>query len=304
MEEQVTEIVSEITKFSTRDGPGIRTTVFLKGCPLRCKWCSNPETFEKRKRLYYVSRRCSHCGRCQMVCPQGAISSRYNYYSRIDRKKCDGCMKCVEVCLNHALSVSGEVYTVDEIVKIIERDKVFYGDDGGVTISGGEPLSSAEFVLGVFRKCREKGIGTVLDTTGYGDTAKLREILEVTDLVLLDIKQMDAELHQKWTGVSNQLIQQNAAIIMDTVPTRISIPLIPGVNDNPENIKLTAELVLAHGVKNIDLNLFHTLGADKYHFLGKQSPYHKFGRLEQATVDSVVSLLKQYGLDVGIGRML
>lgn len=297
-------IVSEILKFSTKDGPGIRTTIFVKGCPLRCKWCSNPETFEKKVQLFYIPQRCTQCGRCEALCPQQAISNRYNYPTRIDRKACDMCLKCVDACYNKAYKISGEEYTVDELMKIVERDKVFFRKDGGLTISGGEPLSSASFVLEMFKRCKEKGIGTVLDTTGYGDEAMLREILKYTDMVLLDIKHMDPEEHMKWTGVSNELIHKNARIIAQTVETRISFPLIAGANDSDRNIHATARFAHELGVKTIDLNPLHTLGAGKYRYLGKCSPYGRFGELGDDDIARAVGIIKEHGVQANVGRMM
>ena len=304
MESARTAIVSEITNFSTRDGPGIRTSVFLKGCPLRCKWCSNPETFEKKRKLFYIAKRCRQCGKCETVCPQQAISSRYTSPFRIDRKKCNECMKCVDACLYDALRISGEVYTADRLMQVIERDKCFYGEDGGLTISGGEPLSNGAFVLEIFRRCKAQGIGTVLDTTWYGEPRMLQEILAYTDLVLLDIKLMDPAAHKKWTGVSNELIQQNAKIITSTVETRISLPLIADVNSTPENLHATARFAVEHGVKHIDINPLHTLGAGKYHYLGKRSPYGRFRKLEKPELDEVAEIFHSYGLQTGFGRMM
>lgn len=302
--QELSAIVSEITNFSTRDGPGIRTTVFLKGCPLRCKWCSNPETWEKREMLFYIPKRCHHCGACEAACPQGAINSNYVSPFRISRRKCDGCMKCKQVCLYDAFRISGQRYTVDELMAVIERDKCFYGTDGGVTVSGGEPLSSGEFVLELFKRCKDAGIGTVLDTTGYGNALILQEILAYTDLVLLDLKQMDPEKHRKWTGVSNERILKNAKIILSTVETRISLPLIGGVNDDAENIHATAKFAAENGAKHVDMNPLHTLGAGKYHYLGKHSPYGQFRKLEKSEVDEVAEIFRSYGLHVGVGRMM
>ena len=304
MAESLSALVSEITNFSTRDGPGIRTSVFLKGCPLRCKWCSNPETFEKKQMLFYMANRCRHCGACEAACPQKAISSHYTSPFRINRKLCDRCMLCVDVCLYNALQISGEWYTTDQLMKVIERDKCFYGKDGGVTISGGEPLMNGQFVLEIFRRCKEQGIGTVLDTTGYGDSGLLQEILAYTDLVLLDIKQMDPDLHKKWTGVSNELIHKNAELITSTVETRISLPLVAGVNADPEHIHATAKFAVAHGVKHIDINPLHTLGAGKYHYLGKRSPYGRFRTLEKPELDEVAEIFHSYGLQAEFGRMM
>lgn len=304
MDAPLTALVSEITNFSTRDGPGIRTSVFLKGCPLRCKWCSNPETFEKKVLLFYIPKRCQGCGKCEALCPQQAISSRYKHPFRVDRKKCDKCMKCVDTCMYHAFQVSGQEFTVDQLMKVIERDKCFYGKDGGVTISGGEPLSNGEFVLEIFKRCKAQGIGTVLDTTGLGDTELLKKILEYTDLVLLDIKHMDSEMHKKWTGVPNELIQKNAKIIMNSVETRISLPLVADVNNGAENIHATAKLAVENGVKHIDINPLHFLGAGKYNYLGKCSPYKQFRKLEKSEISEVVEIFHSYGLQTGIGRMM
>lgn len=304
MKEELSAIVSEITNFSTRDGPGIRTSVFVKGCPLRCKWCSNPETWEKREMLFYMPKRCHHCGACEAACPQGAISSNYSSPFRISRKKCVECMKCKEVCLYDAFRISGQRFTVDELMKVIERDKCFYGEDGGVTISGGEPLSSGEFVLEIFKRCKAQGIGTVLDTTGYGNTILLEEILTYTDLVLLDLKQMDSEKHKKWTGIPNDRILKNAKLITSRVETRISLPLIGGVNDERENIHATAKFAVENGVKHIDINPLHTLGAGKYNYLGKRSPYGQFRKLEKSEVDEVAEIFRSYGLHAGVGRMM
>ena len=297
-------LVSEITGFSTKDGPGIRTSVFLKGCPLRCKWCANPETFVKEQMLMYMPNRCFRCGACEAACPEGAI--RHDVWSifRIDRKKCTRCMECLSACMHDAFRISGEWYTVDDLMKVILRDKCFYGEDGGVTISGGEPLMSADFVLEVFRRCKENEVGTVLDTTGLGDPEKLREILKYTDLVLLDLKVMDPEKHRAWTGVSNEKILENAEIILRTVPTRISVPFIHGVNSDPENVRKTAEFAAKRGAAAIDLNPLHTLGAGKYHFLGKRSPY---GRLQEPTdseIREAVSIIESYGIPANVGRMM
>lgn len=297
-------LVSEITNFSTRDGPGIRTSVFLKGCPLRCKWCSNPETFEKKQMLFFMASRCRQCGACALTCPQKAIRLGQSSVFRIDRKKCDSCMKCVDACLYNALQMSGEWFTTDQLMHVIERDKCFYGTDGGVTISGGEPLMSGKFVLEIFQRCKEQNIGTVLDTTGYGDSDLLHEILRYTDLVLLDIKQMDPVLHKKWTGVSNELIHQNAEIITSSVETRISLPLVGGVNDTAENLHATAKFAVSHGIKHIDINPLHTLGAGKYHYLGKRSPYRQFHTLEKPELDEVAEIFHSYGLQVSFGRMM
>lgn len=300
----MTGLVSEITNFSTRDGPGIRTTVFLKGCPLRCKWCSNPETMKPYPQLYYIPSKCKGCGKCVSVCPHGAISEYYARYNRVDRHKCDLCMKCIDTCLHKAFKKSGETYTVERLLGLLERDRPFFGEKGGLTVSGGEPLLQGEFVKELFRQCKVCGISTVLDTSGFGDTELLRKILAETDLVLLDIKHMDPAAHLKWTGRSNELILKNAAVIAQTVEARISLPLITDVNDSPENIHETARFAVEHGIEWIDVNPFHELGKGKYHYLGKHSPYGRFRQLEKEKIESTITIFKQYGLHTTIGRMM
>lgn len=300
----LTGLVSEITSFSTMDGPGIRTTVFLKGCPLRCKWCSNPETWEKRKALYYIPKKCKGCGKCEQVCPNRAISSRYTYPTRIDRKKCNLCFKCVETCPNRAFKISGREYTVREMLAFLEKEKIFYSKEGGLTFSGGEPLMQDQFVYEVFKACRDNKISTVLDTSGFGNTDSLKKILEYTDLVLLDIKLMNDNLHKKWTGISNKLILKNAAVIASTVPVRISLPLIQGVNDTKENLYATAEFALANGISHIDVMPLHTLGAGKYRYLGMYSPYAFFSKLNKNDLNYSIELLRRFGLEVSLGRMM
>ena len=252
----------------------------------------------------YMPNRCFECGACEAVCPEQAIRGNRHSMFRIDRKKRTRCMKCLEVCLHDAFRISGKWYTVDELMKVILRDECFYGEDGGVTISGGEPLMSAPFVLEIFRRCREQGIGTVLDTTGLGDPAMLEEILKYTDMVLLDLKVMDPEKHRQWTGVSNEKILENARRIIPKVPTRISVPLIRGVNSDVDNIRETARFASELGAIAMDLNPLHTLGKGKYHFLGLRSPY---GRLEEPTEEEVQAAkqaAEAFGIPVGIGRMM
>lgn len=297
-------MVSEITSFSTHDGPGIRTTVFLKGCPLRCRWCSNPETWNPVFQLYYMERKCSGCTKCEKACPKQAIGPVSQGKDRIRREDCTLCKTCLDVCLPGAYRISGTVFEAQELFHKIQRDKPFFGRDGGLTVSGGEPLGQPEFVRELFSLCKQDGISTVLDTSGYGRWEDLENILPFTDLVLLDIKAMNNEVHQKWTGVSNTLILENAARIAAAVPVRISLPLIPGVNDDKENLQKTAEFAQKHKIAWIDLNPFHALGAAKYESLGMESPYGQFRSLEKEEVERAAALFRQYGLEVSVGRMM
>lgn len=297
-------VVSEITSFSTHDGPGIRTTIFVKGCPLRCAWCSNPETWTKERLLFLHAGRCVMCGACAEVCIPGAIRIGGPVGELIDRSLCTRCFACCESCLQKALSVSGEVYDVDRAFRLIEREMPFYGKDGGLTISGGEPLASPGFTIGLFRRCKEAGVSTVLDTTGYADEETLRAALAWTDLVLLDLKHMDAAAHEKWTGVPNDLILANAELIAATVPTRVSFPLVPGANDSDENLEATARFCAEHGIGWVDVNPLHTLGATKYEALGMASPYEGLARPSAAEVARARGVFERFGIKTTNGRMM
>lgn len=297
-------MISEITNFSTHDGPGIRTTVFVKGCPLRCRWCSNPETWNSVFQLYFMQRKCTGCKKCEAVCPQGAIGPVSRGKDRILRENCNLCKKCLDVCLPGAYRISGTVYEAEELFRKIQRDKPFFGKDGGLTISGGEPLGQPEFTREMFAMCRQDGISTVLDTSGYGKWEDLDKILNYTDLVLLDVKIMDEEIHKKWTGVSNRIILENGRRIAERVPVRISVPLIPDVNDSVENLQKTADYAKSCGIRWIDLNPLHVLGAAKYESLGMESPYLSFRTMEKEEVEKAVSFLRKNGLQVSVGRMM
>jgi pyruvate formate lyase activating enzyme len=297
-----TGMITEIKKFATHDGPGIRTTVFLKGCPLHCRWCSNPETIASHSQLYFLPKRCKSFGACVDICPEKAVSM--DMEAKVDRKKCTLCMKCVDECPNGAFKQIGEIYTLSDLIREIEKDKPFYGKEGGVTLSGGEPLFQAGFALQVLRGSKEIGISTVLDTSGCAASEVVREIMEYTDLVLLDIKHMDPDMHRQGTGVDNALILKNARIMASMRKVRVSLPLIPDYNDSEENLSATAEFARSLGVDHIDINPLHKLGADKYSCLGLKSPYDAYRSLDKQEVMKARDIIKASGLKVTVGRMM
>ena len=297
-----TGLVTEIKKFATHDGPGIRTTVFLKGCPLKCKWCSNPETISPYSQFYFVAKRCKNYGGCVDVCPVGAITM--DNAAKIDRTKCTLCMECVNACPHGAFRQVGTYMSVDEVMEEIEKDTPFYGKDGGMTLSGGEPLYQSGFALSLLMRCHDKGISTVLDTCGYASPEIVKKAMDYTDLVLLDLKHMDPEMHKKGTGVDNALILKNARLIAEKTRVRISLPLIPDYNDSKENLSATAQFAKSLGVDHIDVNPLHILGTDKYTCLGLKPPYDLFRGLENNDVLRARDILEEAGMQVTIGRMM
>lgn len=258
-------IIFDIQRYSIHDGPGIRTTVFLKGCPLKCFWCQNPESQAIKPQVLLNKSKCSLCGKCVIICPNGA-NSLSEESSTIDRSKCLGCGKCAEVCPNQARRLAGKCLTINEIMDEILKDKKFYDNSGGgITLSGGEPTTQPEFALAILRSCKEEGLHTTLDTCGYSRWPTLQKLLKYTDLVLYDIKCIHLEKHYEATGKPNNLILDNAKKIAKYKRMRIRVPLIPGFNDFPEDIRAIVRFVKAElGSVDIDLLPYNKLGESKY----------------------------------------
>lgn len=266
-------VIFDIQRFSLHDGPGVRTLVFLKGCPLACQWCSNPESNNPEPELGLMRSRCNQCGECVPVCPEHAIARNGAGMPRIDRGRCNNCGACTLVCLPRALILYGREVTVEEVHREVRKDKLFYeGSSGGVTVSGGEPLQQPSFVRALFKVCHEEGISTCLETSGCAATRVLEEILPVTDYVLFDLKQLDDAVHERFTGASNKLILENAAVAVKSgVSVQFRCPIIPGINDTPENIKETARFVIGVQGKETALELlpYHRMGVAKYEALDR-----------------------------------
>ncbi|MDR2771819.1 MAG: glycyl-radical enzyme activating protein [Clostridiales Family XIII bacterium] len=263
-------IVFNIQRYSIDDGPGIRTTVFLKGCPLRCPWCSNPESQNPSPELSYRYTSCKKCGTCARVCPSGAPTLTEDGIV-IDRSRCTVCGACVKVCLDEALKIAGESMTTDKVWKIIRKDAVYYETSGGgVTCSGGEILSQPDFVASLFSRCREEGIHTCADTSGFGSPEALDKILAYTDLVYFDLKLMDAQRHRELIGAPVSVILQNLrAIAARGIPTVIRVPLVPGYSDSDENLRAIADIA-AELLPDATVGIlpYHKYGANKYASVG------------------------------------
>lgn len=263
-------IVFNIQRFSIHDGPGVRTIVFLKGCPLSCKWCSNPESQSRHPVVMYDPSSCLHCGRCMDVCTRGAINPANPYW--IDRDKCGNCGKCAAACPAGALVLKGKTMSVGELVREIQKDEtVFRRSGGGVTLSGGEPLMQAKFSAELLKACHAHGWHTAVETTGCGSESDIRMMFPHLDLVLMDIKNCRDDPHVQCTGVSNKLILKNADLISGIANTVIRVPVIPGFNDSEKDIAEICRFAKTlHNIHTIHLLPYHTYGENKYALLGRE----------------------------------
>ena len=270
----ITGLVGGIQKFSTEDGPGIRTTVFLKGCPLQCRWCHNPELIDPEIQLMCCPNNCISCRACEEVCPTNAITFSDGDF-RIDWDACSRCMKCVEVCWSKALNAAGRRMTVNEVMAQVLQDKDFYANTGGgMTISGGELLTQPEFAEALLDVCEENGIGVVLDTSGYGPMKTLQNLAGHNSCthILFDMKLIGNEAHRKYTGVGNEIILRNLkALAKDPAINPkiiIRIPLISGVNDSEEDIRSVCGFFQDSGLRSVTLLPYHELGVSKCRNIG------------------------------------
>jgi pyruvate formate lyase activating enzyme len=293
-------IIFNIQGYSIHDGPGIRTSVFLKGCPLRCLWCQNPESHSFYPELLFAEEKCSGCGKCIQVCPEKAIRM-HGKVSQTDRGLCKSIGLCVDVCPNEARTVIGRRTTADEVFKEIAADALFYQESGGgVTLGGGEPLAQPEFTDSILKKCRDAGFHTALDTCGYASWTTAREILRHVNLVLFDFKHMSPEMHKKYTGVSNELILQNAEKIHHeiSIPMRARVTLVPGFNDSPENLEATARFIADRLSKVIPVHLlpYHRLGEAKWERLGRRNETAVIDTLTEQQLMECRQIFESFGL--------
>lgn len=296
----------DIKKYALHDGPGIRTTVFFKGCPLSCLWCCNPESQGFGADLVWIRERCLACDLCVEGCPRVAIEIDAVGRRRVDQEACDYCALCALRCPGDAMNVTGRLMDVDEVLREVAKDSGFYDrSGGGLTLSGGEPLAQADFAGELLRRYKEDefGISTVVETCGAVDWTAVSRVLPYTDLFLFDIKHMDPEQHRRFTGVDNIRILENARKIATTGKKLIvRLPLIPGCNDDEENLRRTAEF--AHGlpgVDQIDILPYHRLGEPKYPRLDRR--YALEGTLSPSPDRVAASrrIFEAVGLQVRIG---
>jgi pyruvate formate lyase activating enzyme len=297
-------IVFNIQRYSLDDGPGVRTTVFLKGCPLSCLWCSNPESMNPLPEVTWRYTTCKKCGTCVETCPLGLITMDDDGI-HIDRKSCDRCGKCVEACVTESLQMSGTRMTVEEVYDVVKRDIDFYKvSGGGITCSGGEVLMQADFVAELFKHCRENEIHTCADTSGFGSKQAMEIILAYTDLIYYDLKHMDAAEHERLCGQSNDLILSNLALVVEKgIPMVIRVPLIPGHNDSDENMTAIAKTV-ADMDKETPVNIlpYHRYGQNKYRMIDKTYPLDGVEYPTEEGLNKAKQIMESFGLKCEISR--
>lgn len=296
-------LVFNIQRYSVHDGPGIRTTVFLKGCPLRCAWCHNPEGISPRREIVVIESRCLRCGECRRVC---ALAPNLPGESPLPARvaQCELCGACCEACPVDARRIAGEVMTVDQVLQAVLRDRVFYDESGGgVTFSGGEPLHQPEFLQAVLTACRVQGLHTAVDTCGLASTRHLLAIAPVTSLFLYDLKLADEESHEKHTGASNRRILKNLRALAKVHSNIwIRVPLVQGINDHGAELEETARVAASlPSVRQVNVLPYHATGLKKSERLGQGSTVSHLRAPTSDCVATAVRIFEREGLRVRTG---
>ena len=291
-------LIFNIQKFSIHDGPGIRTTIFLKGCPLRCKWCANPESQSANVQILWDQKKCVHCLQCVKSCMHQAISCREGEI-HIDEELCQGCLNCVSTCLQSALSNEGETKEIEEIVRIALQDKDFYEESGGgITISGGEGMSQPDFLKELFKELKKHNLHLAIETTGYIPKETFHELAPLFDLLLFDVKHYDTNRHFEGTGVHNEQIINNLKWAfhqgLEILPR---IPVIPSFNDSIQDAAGLASLLTEIGLKKVQLLPFHQFGERKYEMMHKEYAYKNVKALQKEDLTEYQNEFIKKGLD-------
>ncbi|KOR25205.1 choline TMA-lyase-activating enzyme [Clostridium sp. FAM 1755] len=302
--------IFNIQKYNMYDGDGIRTLVFFQGCPLRCKWCANPEGLEKKYRVMLKSNLCVNCGACVSACPVGihTISNKTLKHEVNHEIDCIGCGKCKEACLKSAISIVGEEKTISELLKIVEEDRTFYEmSGGGVTLGGGEVLMQPEAATSLLMACKQEGINTAIETCGYTKLDTILKVAEFVDLFLFDIKNINSDRHRELTGVRNERILENLQeLLKNKHNVKIRMPLLKGINDSQDEIEKTMEFLLPYkdykNFKGIDLLPYHKMGVNKYNQLGIEYPIKDDPSLKSEDLDRIEGWIKKYDLPVKVVR--
>jgi len=303
-------LIFNIQKYNMYDGPGIRTLVFFKGCPLRCQWCSNPEGQSRQFQVLYKREQCVLCGACVPVCPVGIHRLAPGGRSHVmDRNlECVGCRKCEQTCSAGALAVTGEFKTISEIMQIIEEDKPFYETSGGgVTLGGGEALMQPEAAANLLMACKQQSIGTAIETCGYVRPEIVAKVAGSVDLFLYDLKHMDSDRHYELTGVRNETILGNLKQLLESRHTvKIRVPVLKGVNDGNSELDQLVRFLKPYSehknFKGIDLLPYHKMGVHKYSQLDREYPIKGEPGLSEADLERIESRIRQHGIPVSVIR--
>lgn len=298
-------LIHGIERFSIHDGPGVRTLVVTKGCPLRCRWCSSPYTQKAEPELMVIQSRCQGCGSCVAQCPEKAVTLRPDTGTTVtNRFKCTGCGACVYACVHGAREISGLYVTPSDLLHEVERDAPFYRrSGGGVTLGGGEPTQQAEFAGDFLKLCRDHGIHTVMETCGMTSWERLAPLLERLDLVYMDLKHMDSRRHKSWTGAANSLILENIRRTAGKQPLILRIPVIPGFNDDDVNIRDSAKFArtLGRNLQRLELLPYHQLGIHRYAELEQACLLDGVEPLSEKRMKALQETARSCGIAVEIG---
>lgn len=299
-------VITDFQKCSEHDGPGLRTLVFFKGCPLRCKWCHNPETWDPKPELMLCDKLCVGDGACERACSNNAITITENAIKKvplIDREKCMRCGKCAETCYTKALILTGKLLSLDEVYDCLVKDAVFYKNTGGgITLSGGECTMQAAFAIKLLRRLKEQNIHTAIETCGMCASDTFRNILEYVDLVLFDIKVPDSDRSLKYVGCRPEQVWANLKLASDMSKEIIlRNPLIPGVNDDEESVKQIAEIALKCNTPRINILPFHQMGAGKWNQIDRPYEFKNLVPPDAEYVMAIAEQYRRYGLDVCVG---
>ncbi len=295
--------ISNIQRFCVHDGPGIRTIAFVVGCPLKCKWCQNPETLSGNCELMLNKALCTGCGLCIDACPNGCIQYSENGAVITDRQKCNQCFECVEACPFQARQVSCKAYTIDTLFKELNKDEIFFKNtEGGITISGGEPMLQTNFCFELLYRLKQKNIHTAIETSGFTKWKNFKKISSVVDLFLYDIKLFSSDKHMEWTGQDNTIILENLGKLVDLNKNIIvRVPLIPGVNDGDEFKRIIDYISQYQSISEIHILPFHQMGSSKYGMLGKEYLSKNISEDNFKAVELCQNYAKVNGYEVSIG---